>query len=90
MADGTYWEGMMSAVQENQPRRRKGARQMDGRRSDLKECVACRKETRWLSVDQLCWECTIAAARTKIPLHIEPFERELPNLEVFPGTIGLW
>ena len=79
----------MAAVQENQTKkRRRRKRQTDGRRSKLKVCRACQKETKWLSVDGKCWECTIDTAKTKIPLHIEPSEEEHAGNEVLPGTSG--
>lgn len=79
----------MAAVHENQIKRCRRMRQKDGRRSDVKVCAACQKETRWVSVDQLCWECTILAAKNKIPLYIEPHEEDdIGNWEVLPGLLG--
>ena len=73
----------MPAVQENQNPRRRHTRQMDGRRSPMKVCSVCREETRWLSVDGMCWDCTIKAVKNKVPIFIEPQEEEPENPEVF-------
>jgi hypothetical protein len=78
----TIWEGMMAAVQENQNPRRRRARQMDGRRSSVKVCSVCQTETRWLSVDGKCWDCTIKAAKNKVPLFIELQDEDFENPEV--------
>lgn len=77
----TIWEGMMAAVQENQNPRRHRTRQMDGRRSSVKVCSVCQTETRWLSVDGKCWDCTIKAAKNKVPLFIEPQDEDFENPE---------
>ncbi len=66
----------MAAVEENRIKRGKRVRQMSGDRSVTKICAACGGETRWLSVDGLCWSCTVQAAKNKTPLFVEHQEDE--------------
>ncbi len=79
----------MAAVHENQRKRRRKKRQTDGRRSKLKICTSCEKESKWLSVDGRCWECTVEMAKGKIPLHIDPTEEEQGNISMLPGITGI-
>ncbi|RJP77800.1 MAG: hypothetical protein C4524_07525 [Candidatus Zixiibacteriota bacterium] len=66
----------MAAVNENRGKRGKRTRQTSGQRSPVKVCASCGNETRWLSVDNMCWDCTIQAAKNKTPIYIEPHEEE--------------
>lgn len=80
----------MAAVRENQVKRRRRTRQMDGRRSALKVCAICQTETRWVSVDGVCWQCTVQAAKKKVPLHIEIQEEDQDYPETLSGHAGDW
>ncbi|TKJ41779.1 hypothetical protein CEE37_04210 [candidate division LCP-89 bacterium B3_LCP] len=80
----------MAAVHENQTKRYRRTRQFDGRRCGLKVCKACQRQTRWLSIDYFCWECTISLAKTKIPLHTETADEETKHKEVYLGFLGNW
>lgn len=42
----------------------------------FKKCEKCGTETRWLSVDGLCWDCTVKDIKNKVPLFIEPASPE--------------
>jgi len=48
------------------------------RKNPEKRCKnrKCRKVTRWLSVDGLCWDCAVQAVRNRAPL--------LPPKDVLP------
>ncbi len=71
----------MTMVNEGRAKRTRRTRQKDGRRSTKKVCASCGNETRWLSVEGTCWDCTIKAARNKAPLYIEPQEEESEDSE---------
>lgn len=47
-------------------------------RKPFKKCEKCGTETRWLSVEGFCWDCTITEAKNRVPLYIE---KELPQDE---------
>jgi len=81
-------EGIMAAVRENQMKRRRRVRKTDGRRSNTKICKVCQNETRWLSVDGMCWDCTVNAAKRKVPLYIEIQEEDQDNFEMYSGSAG--
>ena len=79
----------MAAVHEHQKKtRRRRARQMDGRRSKSKVCSVCNSATKWLSVDGMCWECTVENAKKKIPLHVEISDDESGGSETLSDNIG--
>jgi hypothetical protein len=71
----------MTMVNEGQAKRIRRTRQKDGRRSLKKVCKSCGNETRWLSVEATCWDCTVKAARDKAPLFVEPQEEESDESE---------
>jgi hypothetical protein len=78
----------MTMVNEGRNKRTRRTRQKDGRRSIKKVCASCSNETRWLSVDGLCWDCTIKEAKDKAPIYIESQEEESEDSEsgdVFSG-----
>lgn len=79
----------MAAVHEHQkPTRRRRARQTDGRRSGVKVCTVCKSETKWLSVEGMCWNCTVENAKKKIPLHVEIPEEEQGGSDHNSTNIG--
>jgi hypothetical protein len=43
-----------------------------------------------MSVDQLCWDCTVSVAKNKVPLYVEPREDESHIMEGTTGNIGFW
>ncbi len=71
----------MTMVNEGRAKRAKRTRQKDGRRSLKKICSSCGNETRWLSVEGNCWDCTVKAAKDKAPLYIELQEEESEDSE---------
>lgn len=78
----------MAAVHEQRLKRARRLKQTNGRRSRIKVCSNCDKETRWLSVEGLCWDCTVSAIRRKTPIYIEPQEEESEGIE--SGTSNEW
>ncbi len=65
-----------SKTKTNKSKRGKRARQSSGDRSQMRKCSECGSRTRWLSVDALCWDCTVKAAKNKMPIFIETSEEE--------------
>ena len=81
----------MATVQVNQSKCGRRMRQLDGRRSKkTKTCAGCQRKTRWLSVEKMCWECTINTAKNRIPIFIEPQDEEKGNPERFAGSMSYW
>jgi hypothetical protein len=74
-------EDAMTMVSEGRAKKTRRTRQKDGRRSTKKVCNSCGNETRWLSVEGTCWDCTVKAAKDKVPLFIEPQEEESDESE---------
>jgi len=50
---------------------------ISGRKSKKKICSACKRKTKWLSVDGLCWKCTVKMAKNKPPIVIESEEWDM-------------
>jgi hypothetical protein len=71
------WEGMMAAVHENQlQRHHRRGRKKEFASVPLQLCSGCQKETRWLSVEGTCWDCTIQTSKNKVPLNVGMFEED--------------
>jgi hypothetical protein len=68
-------------------KRGKAARQKESRRAHRKRCRACGYDTRWLSVDGMCWDCTVKSVKAKAPIYIESTEEEPESSDV--GTASL-
>ena len=49
-------------------------------RKPFKKCEKCGTETRWLSVDGLCWGCTVKKIKNKPPVYIPQEEEEADTL----------
>ena len=77
----------MPMVNEGRAKRTRRTRQKDGRRSAQKKCASCNLETRWLSVEGTCWDCTVKSAKDKVPLFIESQEEESEDSET-SGALG--
>jgi hypothetical protein len=79
----------MAAVHEHQKTtRRRRARQTDGRRSEVKVCAVCKSETKWLSVDGMCWNCTVDNAKKKVPLHVDLSEEDQSGSDSVSDNMG--
>ena len=80
----------MAAVHEDQAKRRRRTRYISGNRNGNKICSACEKKTRWLSVDGLCWDCTVTSAKNKIPIHIDSLDEDQEDYGKYPGLTSGW
>lgn len=50
-----------------------------------KECAHCKKEAKWLSVNQLCWSCLKEDLKSKPRLHLLPEDRQ-PEIDEFESN----
>ncbi|MCX6640196.1 MAG: hypothetical protein NTW14_06900 [bacterium] len=81
----------MAAVHEGQINwRRKKTHSTDSHRSALHLCSNCHKETRWVSVDKLCWDCTVQAAKNKVPLFADTYTEDAEGGEGESETLASW
>ena len=62
-------------------KRGKGTRSKESRHPRRKRCRACGYDTRWLSVDGMCWDCTVKSVKSKMPIFIESQEEESESTE---------
>jgi len=76
------------AVSEGQAKRGRRTRQMNGRRGRAKVCAVCGNPTRWLSVDGMCWDCTVKAAKNKVPIYIEQQEEETESTDLSSNLLN--
>lgn len=68
-------------------KRGKGTRPKESRHPRRKRCRACGYDTRWLSVDGMCWDCTVKSVKSKTPIYLETQEEEPESTDV--GTASL-
>jgi len=63
-------------------KRGNGTRSKESRHPRRKRCRACGYDTRWLSIDGMCWDCTVKSVRNKAPIYIESTEEEPESSDV--------
>ena len=77
----------MSGGNGHKSKRGNGTRKKESRRAHRKRCRACGYDTRWLSIDGMCWDCTVKSVRNKAPIYIESTEEEPESSDI--GTTSL-
>jgi len=78
----------MAAVHESRIKRRRRTKHTSGSKEIVRVCSTCSSETRWLSVDGLCWDCTVKAAKNKIPIQIDTSEDDPESADMYDYNTG--
>jgi glucan phosphoethanolaminetransferase (alkaline phosphatase superfamily) len=77
----------MRVASQSSTKHSKRARQTNSHQNITRICAECGSETRWLSVEGTCWDCTVKAAKNKVPLYIEQQEDDL-DIEANTGLLN--